>query len=183
VLTGLALASSGSAASSVRITSAGQIGPLRMDVSTAAAVVAFAGKPDARRSGHSPDVPRLRNIALGYDCRAGTHANGWSLTAAGPTCRTVYWIVTRSARLGDFFTIDSRFALDGIRVGTDSATAERLLHQRLYDGCEANLVAGRAALGFKGGQDVKQANGSLHVVGAHAYALAVNGRAGIFDCL
>jgi hypothetical protein len=179
----LTLAASGSAASSIRIAATGRIGPLRMNVSRTAAVVAFAGRPDVRRAGHSPDSQSLRNIALGYDCRAGMHANGWSLSPAGPTCRTVYWIVTRTGRLGDFYTADPRYELDGIRVGSDSATAERALHELLYDGCEANLNAGLAAVAFEGGHDVKQANGSLHVVGAHAYALAVNGNARIFDCL
>lgn len=165
----LALAVPASAASSVRITAAGGIGPLRMDVSTAAAVVAFAGRPAVERRG-----------ALGYDFRSG---RGWRLAPNSPACRTVFWIVARTGKLGDFYTADPKYELDGIRVGTDSATAERVLHQRLYDGCEANLYAGRAAIAFKGGHDVKLANGSQHVVGAHAYALAVNGKADIFDCL
>jgi hypothetical protein len=154
-----------------------------MNVSTTAAVVAFAGTPDVRHPGHSPDSRLVRNIALGYHCRAGMHAGGWSLTAKGPTCRTVYWIVTRTGRLGDFYTADPSFELGGIHVGSDSATAERALHKRLYDGCEANLLVGTAAVAFDGGHDVRQANGSLHVIGAHAYALAVNGNAGVFDCL
>ena len=166
------LTACGSHASSIRLTPDGHIGPLRMGVSTTAAVVAFLGEPDAERHDH--------NITLGYDCRAG---DGWRLTTRGPTCNTVYWIVASTGRLGDFYTRDPRYELQGVRVGTGSATAERLLHKRLYDGCEADLFAGRAAVEFVDGHDVHQANGSLHVVGAHVHALAVNGNAGIFDCL
>src|SRR5690349_22957337 len=62
----LALAGCGSQSTHV-VRASGQIGPLHVDRSGEAAVIAFAGKPDATATGTAPGYERYR--ALGYGCR------------------------------------------------------------------------------------------------------------------
>ena len=82
----------------------GRIGPLRMDRSDRAEVIAFAGRPDVERRGEFFLTPYL---ALGYDCFAKRSDDRFSVREAtvggsGPYCKTIYWINQRTGRLGDF---------------------------------------------------------------------------------
>jgi hypothetical protein len=165
------------------VTSAGRIGPLRIDVSTRAAIVAAAGRPDAERVGTLNGSRRYR--ALGYECTAAKSdlRVRWPLLARGPYCRTVFFLDPRSGRLGDFFTTSSRYReAHGVRIGMPTATAERLLHRRVYIGCEENIYLPPLTIAFTGGH----AGQHLHLIGGHVYAFAMNGRhhdVGVFDCL
>ena len=101
------------------------------------------------RSSPSPAAPRPRGADArievagtthsGYGC--GAHAGGDTLPLVhgGPRCRTVFFIDARSGR----------------RVGMTTATAERLLRQRVIVGCMAAIrVSSRHALltvAFAGG--------------------------------
>jgi hypothetical protein len=105
-----------------------RIGSLRIDVSTRAAIVAFAGTPDVTVTGKSSwqGVPRFH--ALAYGC-SRTSAPG--LDRLGHwSCRTVYYVNSRTARLVAFFTESPGFrTADGIRPGMAQNAADRLEHE------------------------------------------------------
>jgi hypothetical protein len=130
-----ALSGSGRAGA-IRISPAGAIGPLHMNRSTHAQVIAYAGSPDLDRFGSS----FRRYEVLGYACdaKAGTEKN-W---AAYPVqCRTAFYLVR--GRLSLFFTTDPRFAESaGVRIGTPTRQAERLLHRKAIAGCVESIGLG-----------------------------------------
>ena len=193
----------GSSHRTVTVSATGRIGPLQMDQSTRADVIAFAGRPDAERHSYKGRwFPPFR--ALGYDCAHKVELDTFPLIEtpngrAGPDCRTVFWISARTGKLGDFFTSSTRYSeVHGVRIGMGSAVAERLLHRRLTSGCEENIYLGSReaplTVAFTGGVthmvtthsggQVVKATG--HVTGARVFALVLHGRhseVGIFDCL
>jgi hypothetical protein len=163
----------------VRVT--GQIGPLHVDRSDEAAVVAFAGKPDATVTGKSPGYQRYR--AFGYDC--GGKGFDAEARIVG-LCKTVFFFDVPSGKLETFSTSSSRYSEGhGVRIGTKQADAERLLHHRLTIGCSTALhfdsPTGSLSIDFAGGVE----NG-LSIKGAHVDAFVVHGKdrdAGVFDCV
>jgi hypothetical protein len=170
----------------------GRIGLLRVDRSNRADVIAFVGRPDAERRGLEYDsIPYL---ALGYSCSATAKDDAFPMleTAAagrsGPHCKTVFWLNRRTGRLGDFYTASTRFSEShGVHIGMQTARAERLVHELVYVGCEANIHLGAVTIAFTGGS-TRKLTGSrgLHLVGGHVYAFAVHSvrnDIGIFDCL
>ena len=180
------------------VISPGKIGPLRMDRSTLADVIAFAGRPDAERgsaAGIGPGIPRFR--ALGYDCSTKPNDSAFPLVtppnrSAGPYCRTVFWINRRTGKLGDFYTVSALYTeAHGVRIGTATAKAERLVHKLAYVGCEENIYLGPGGrdltIAFEGGSPHKlRGSTGLHLVGGDVYAFALHGRrndVGVFDCL
>jgi len=172
------------------ISADGRVGTLRVEQSGSAAVIAFAGRPDAERRG--AEFGSSRYLALGYGCAKTRSDVAFPLLEQGPYCRTVFFINARTGKLGDLYTSSDRYAEShGVRIGMRSAVAERLLRQRLYQGCETNisLGGGDAALtvAFAGGVSHKAPPGSagLHVTGAHVFAFVLHGRrsaVGVFDC-
>ena len=117
-------------AGSVRIDVAGAVGPLQMNRSSRAQVVAWAGTPSvlrvAKENGHA------RYTVLGYTCKPGAGTEKY--WAAYPiACRTSFYFVDR--RLSLFITQDSRFAASGVTVGMSTKQAERLLQRRAHSGC------------------------------------------------
>jgi hypothetical protein len=168
-----------------RVAADGRIGPLRVGVSDRAAVIAFAGQPDAERRGREP--PHAPYVALGYDCAKRPGRRGLPLVSGDPACRTVYWLDARSNTLETFYTVSDRFVeKHGVRVGMPTAEARRLLHIRLLAGCEENIyLHTRDAL-----LTIAFAGGILHrdttVTGGKVQALALHWArrdAGVFDCL
>jgi hypothetical protein len=159
----------------------GQIGPLHMDTSDEAAVIAFAGKPDATVAGGAPGYPRYR--ALGYDC------TGKGFDGEAPIvgrCQTVFFFDRRARRLETFSTSSPQYSEGhGVRIGMKQADAERLLHQRLSVGCTTALHVG----GPTGSLSVDFAGGVIRrtsISGAHVDAFVLHGHrrdAGVFDCL
>jgi hypothetical protein len=145
----------------------GRIGSLQLDRSTARAVIAFAGRPDAVHWSRF-DSRFAGYIALGYDCRRKDVGWRFGLTYKGPYCTTVFFVNRRTGRFADFETSSRNYVGPrGVRVGTRSAVAERLLHQRLRSACGENLgfTTRRAllTLEFVGGS----VGPARHVVGAH----------------
>ena len=128
LLAGSACGSSAVHGGSGLVTAGGRVGSLRIDASTRAAIVAFAGKPDVTVSGVSswPDTPRYH--ALAYGCRRGSKD---SLDRLGNwACRTVYYVNANTARLAAFYTTSGEFHTpDGIRPGMDQFAADRRTHQ------------------------------------------------------
>jgi hypothetical protein len=168
----------------------GQIGPLRMDQSTRADVVALVGRPDAERRDRYESAAPYR--ALGYACAETFTAPEFPLGSHGPYCRTVYWINQRTGRLGDFYTSSARYyEIHGVRIGTPTAKAERLVHKLAYVGCEENIYLGKGGrsltIAFDGGSPRKlSGSDGLHLVGGHVFAFALHGPrsdVGVFDCL
>jgi hypothetical protein len=167
---------------SVRIDPAGAIGSLQMNRSTAAQVIAFAGRPSVERRHHDRYVAYT---VLGYGCAegAGTQRYWASYPIA---CRTSFYLV--DGRLSLFITQDPRFALaGGVRIGTPTARAEGVLHRRAFSGCND-------AIGVQGKQTrlaLPLAGGKLHVVGKKPYVdggrvdgIYLHGRRdpGVTDC-
>jgi hypothetical protein len=168
----------------------GRIGTLRVDHSDAAAIIAFAGRPDAERRGRAyGSAPLYR--ALGYGCTTHRSDLAFPLVTGGPACRTVYFVNARTGKLGDLYTSSARYTEGhGVRIGMRSVDVERLLHRRLYAGCEENIYLGTSAasltVAFGGGVIRKDpASSGLHVIGGHVFAFVLHGRndVGVFDCL
>ena len=192
----LLLAAGCGSAHRVIISSDGRIGPLRMDGSTHADVIAFAGKPDSQQ--HAVEAGSMPYVGLGYGCSAKRGIDVFPLLETaragriGPSCRTIFWINKRTGRLGDFFTSSGRYQEShGVRVGMKTAEAERLLHRRAYVGCEENIYLGKRnaslTVAFDGGHPHKlRGSSGLHLIGGHVYAFTLHGLhsdVGIFDCL
>lgn len=184
----IACGSAGGAAGSAVVTVTGRIGPLRLDVSSRAAVIAFAGRPDAERHGRASGGYAPYE-ALGYGCGKAHASNAAPLVEGrAPYCRTVFFINSRTGRLETFFTSSTRYSeAHGVRIGMRTAAAERRLRKRLFEGCETNifLKSRNASLtvAFTGGRAQPP---SLHVTGGHVYAFVLHSHrtdAGVFDCM
>lgn len=167
------------------VSATGRIGPLQIDRSDRAAVIAFAGRSQLEARGRMPGSAPYD--ALGYDCSSSAAAGTFPLAPERPFCRTVFWIDERTGRLDAFFTGDPRYSEGhGVRAGTATAVAERLLHERLLAGCEENLYfSGPTAyltIVFTGGRFRIP---SRHVVGGRVTAIVLHSRhnnPGVFDC-
>jgi hypothetical protein len=171
----------------------GSIGKLHVDQSDRDAVIAFVGKPEAER--HSVERGSSAPYdALGYDCRSRLSRQTFPLVSYPyhpPYCRTIFWIDVKSGKLENFFTSDSHYVeAHGVGIGMPTRSAERLLHRRLFAGCEDNFYLPSAThrtltIAFTGGV-VRRPRRSLHVVGGHVFALVLHSRlrdANVFDCL
>jgi hypothetical protein len=170
------------------VSASGRIGKLRIGLSDASAVIAFAGRPDADRRGRAGNFRSVSYRALGYGCSHGSSEATWPLLPKGPYCRTVFWINVRTGRLGDFYTTSPRYAEShGVGIGMPTAVAEHILHRRVYIGCEENLHIGLLTVAFEGGVGRTTSGSSgLRLVGGHVYAFAVHGGrsdVAVFDCL
>lgn len=184
-LTTLVLAgcSSGHRSTSRRVvvTASGRVGPLRVDESGRADVVAFAGRPESERRGRYNPYPPYD--ALGYGCRGkpATDRTGF------PACKTVFYLDARSRRLELFYTDDGRYAdVHGVHVGMRTATAEHLLHQRVLVGCDAYLFFLTRPAYLVMWFDGRTRGASRHVVGGHVGFLVVHSRRrnpGVLDCI
>jgi len=158
----------------------GRIGPLRIDHSDAAAVIAFAGRPAAERRGRIFGSRAYR--AFGYGCATISSDVVFPIVPGGPYCRTIFYLNPRTDRLATFFTTSPRYSEDhGVHIGMRTAEVERLLHKRLYRGCEEDIYLGSPTatltIAFLGGIVRKEpAASGLHVTGGGVYALtfAVN---------
>jgi hypothetical protein len=190
--------SSGHHAEETVISQTGRIGPLHMDRTTPADVIAFAGRPDAERTGAEgigPGVPRFR--ALGYGCSKKPNDAAFGLVypsngRPGPFCRTVFWINQQTGRLGDFYTASARYSeAHGVRIGMRTEKAERLLHKRVDSGCSDLIYLGRPhadlTIEFNGGtQQTVAGSTALTILGGHVEAFALHGprsEVGVFDCM
>jgi hypothetical protein len=170
-----------SASRRVVVTATGQVGPLRLDESDRADVIRFAGRPDAERRGRYVSFHPFD--ALGYGCRGKPATD----EAGTPRCRSVFYLDSPSGKLELFITRDDRYTdVHGIRVGTPTATAERLLHRRVFVGCEADLFfktrAAYLVLGFEGRLTLP----SRRLVGGQVGFLVVHSRRrspGVLDCI
>ena len=188
-LLGVAVAcgSGRTSAGSAIVTVTGRIGPLHLDRSDRAAVIAFAGRPDAERRGQASGGYAPYE-ALGYGCGTRAASNATPIVEGGLYCRTVFFINRRTGRLETFFTSAARYSEGhGVRIGMPTAAAERRLQKRLVEGCEENIYLSSATadltIAFSGGTFQRP---SLHVTGGHVYAFVLHSHrtdAGVFDCM
>lgn len=135
----------------IRVTATGRIGPLQINRSSRAAVIAFAGRPTSEnRSRERAGAPGVD--ALFYGCRA---PRGDLDPVAG--CNAIFWIDLRSSKLAVFRATDSRYVgPHGVHVGTRTAVAERAFHEKAVGGCTSSLRVDTKrtflALVFQGGR-------------------------------
>ena len=169
-LLGLATAcgSGRTSAGSGIVTVTGRVGSLHLDRSDRAAVIAFAGRPDAERRGRASGGYGTYD-ALGYGCGTRAAPDATPLVEGGRSCRTVFFISRRTGRLETFFTSAARYSEGhGVGIGMPTAAAERRLHKRLVEGCEENIYLASATadltIAFSGGTF---RGPSLHVTGGH----------------
>ena len=162
----------------VRIDLAGAIGPLQMNRSRRAQVIAYVGTPQVDRHGGNYEV-------LAYGCPAGTATRQFWTSYVVP-CQTAFYLVDR--RLSLFFTQDRRFAeAAGVRIGTPTQRAERLLHQKAFSGCtDAIGLQGkhtRMTVSLDGGK-LQIVGANHYLVGGHVDAFYLHGRRdpGVTDC-
>ena len=124
------------------VTPDGRIGPLQIDVSTRADVLAFAGRDGAALivgKTQWPGVPEYH--ALGYGCPLET-GPGFFATPKG--CRTVYYINARTHRLAAFSTRSPEFhTTTGIQPGMEQHAADRREHQTPQGPWNAIYESGR----------------------------------------
>jgi len=177
----------GAGSNAVTVTAEGAVGPLHIDRSTRAQVIAFAGPPASEVHGRYSISPPFD--ALGYGCsgRRATTNDG------APTCKTVFYLDSRSGRLAIFYSRDPRYRnLFGVRVGTPTGTAEQTLHRTVYVGCLASIrIATRSAfltLIFDGGRARPVHHPAYYValIGGRVGSIVVHSNRlnpGVLDCI
>jgi hypothetical protein len=190
----LALMASGlpaTASAQVELTPGGRIGPLRIDRSGRAAVVGFAGQPDAEAYGSEGGDGW---DALGYKCTEHPPRHGFMAPLGGGPpyryCRTVYYVANETGRLATFATNERRFRTGhGIHVGMRTRRAARRAHRPATAGCaEAIYLMTRRAqlsIALLGARAVERGHRFL-AVGGHVGALVLSSQhtyLNVFDCL
>jgi len=172
-----ALGGCGSGHGPIRISADGAVGPLHVDTSTRADIVAFAGRPESERRGKYDGYGRYD--ALGYRCagKSATDREGY------PRCKTVFYVDVTSGTFEEFFTQEPRFVGPrGTRAGMSAGAAERRLHRRVPKvGCIPTLASGRSVGGltivFRGFRsEPRNRIDFLVLVSSHRAA-------GVFDCI
>ena len=163
------------------------MGPLRVDTSDRADVIAFAGQPDSEHRGrYAP--PYTPFDALGYGC----HGHPATYEGGGPACETVFYLDARSGKLELFYTEDPRYSnLYGVHAGTTTAVAEGLMHRLViggcFDGMRVDTTTGFLVMWFEGGKNrVHPHPYYLYAVGGHVAFIVVHSRRlnpGVLDCI
>lgn len=170
------------------ISANGKVGPLTIDRSGRAAVIAFAGPPDTEVVDSYAGGPAYD--ALGYGCV------GHETTTLAPVghvyCRTAFYIHVASGTLEQFFTT-SRLYHDqhGVTVGMSSAAADRRTRQTAIVGCSAGIYlrtrSATLVIAMIGGHPGKpNRTGALPLLGGHVELLALDSHLnspGVFDCI
>lgn len=177
--------------SSITITAGGRIGPLDLDRSDKAAVVAFAGEPEVDEVDAGTD-PGSGWEALGYECGAKDTLTPLVAPAGaqGPYCRTVFYLNSESGLLGTFFTsMPGVRDAHGVFTGMRTAKADRLEGKKAVGGCsEGIFISSPSAtlhVVISGGHALPHAKLPI-VKGGRVGALVLHSRAndvGAFDCL
>jgi hypothetical protein len=128
------------------VTTAGKVGALRIDRSTASQVRRAAGPPAARQANGSFGIsgpPYSRYDAMGYGCHPSNTGSAQSMPVGGQACTTVYFINVHTKRLAAFFTSSRAYTgPGGMRPGMSAARAEHLSHTPAYTGCMTGISFG-----------------------------------------
>ena len=120
----------------------GRVGSLRLDSSSLADVVSFAGPPDAQ--GTSPgEVPYFSGShELGYRCQQRLLGELMTVSAHA-NCQTVFFINQRTRKLAAFFTSSAAYSgPSGIRPGMPATKAEQRTHVQAITGCLSGMFFG-----------------------------------------
>jgi hypothetical protein len=186
------IAATAVASPAVTITSAGRIGPLRLDRSDHADIVAFAGAPEVENTVFgSPGAPGAE--ALGYRCESPFNppplAAPTGDSNGDPFCRTVYYINLETERLGTFFTSLTSFRDGhGVRVGITTAQADRKEGVPALSGCGSaiRIQTATAALNVDiSGGGFKREGNKMLTRGGRVGALVLHSArhdVDVFDC-
>src|SRR4051812_27679329 len=115
----------------VLVDARGRVGPLHVDQSDRADVIAFAGRPESERRGRYAR-PYLSYDALGYQCEGKPATD----TVGVPRCRTVFYVDPRGGKLELLYTEERRYVdPHGVPPGVRTAVAEPRLHRHAFNGC------------------------------------------------
>jgi hypothetical protein len=190
VLASVGYAVAASAGQTIRITAGGRIGTLQIDKSDKSAIVAFAGEPEVDEVDGGV-YPGSGWEALGYRCGPKDTLAPLVATAGaqGPYCRTVYYLNSKTDRLGTFFTSMPGFRdAHGVFVGMRTAKADRLEGKKATGGCGQGIFtttpSGTYHVVISGGHTHPRGN-ELVVRGGRVGALVLHSRrndVGVFDC-
>lgn len=127
------------------VSSAGEIGSLNLDRSTAADIERVEGKPAFIGTGSFDDAfagfPKTYR-ALGYGCdgRRATGIDPGAYRRTGTYCRTVYYLNPHTNKLGAFWTDSVTFRTRaGTRPGSDLRGAVRLERAPAYAGARSGI--------------------------------------------
>ena len=129
------------------MTTAGAVGPLQFGVSTAADVQTAAGTADSTATGSFSAPGRPDYQALGYDCSDQDPTGRLPLhvqpQAAGPYCRTIFYVNTTTQKLGAFATTSDKYETDhGTTVGMSHTEAEQRESVTAVYGCFGGIQLG-----------------------------------------
>jgi hypothetical protein len=149
------------------ITISGQIGSLRVDVSSASAITRALGAPrvEASQAPLGPGYPG--STVFGYKC-SGPRIN---------QCDTTYFVSQTTHRLESFSTTSPSYRLaSGARVGMSGSEAARLTHEHDLGGCTQGISLSTPTLsvylGTEGGQTHPEGN-ELRISGGRVTYIAV----------
>lgn len=155
----------------IRISRAGGIGPLRLNVSTAAAVERQWGAPAYTTTGNfAGSVSGYPNYTLfGYRCR-----RQGSYTA----CATNFYVSQKTQRLESFQTTSPQFVLfGGVRVGMSADAASAREHEPDVSGCGQFIHVATPRLSVdiwtRGGHEYTR-NGGLYVTGGTVASIGID---------
>jgi hypothetical protein len=161
----------------VVVSARGRVGPLHVDRSDRADVIAFAGRPESERRGRYTR-PYLPYDALGYICKGKPATD----KAGVPRCETVFYVDPRGGKLELFYTEDKHYVdPHGVHVGMSTPVAQSRLHRRAFSGCYSGF-----RFDTKTGFLVMWLEGGRSLVGNRVGFLVVHSQRrnpGVLDCI
>ena len=158
-------------ATSIRISRSGQIGALRLDVSTAADVEGAWGAPDYTTTGNVGGGPGYPNYTLlGYRCHA---RQGYT------ACAINFYVSQTTHRLESFATTSPDFLLfGGVHVGMSADVASRREHQPNELGCGQSIGVSTqrlsAEIGTRGGHAHPRNGAGEYVIGGQVASIGID---------
>lgn len=156
----------------ITISRTGSIGPLELNVSSAAEIVRRWGQPAYQINGNvlgSPNSHYPNYELLGYGCRR---------RPAGTECAINFYVSERTSRLESFATTSPQFLLfGGVHVGMSADVASRREHQPNVSGCGQFVAVStprlEVAIDTRGGTTHLHKNG-FYVSGGRVVSIAID---------
>jgi len=154
----------------IRISRLGQIGVLRLDVSTAADVERAWGSPDYTTTGNVGAQGYPNYTLLGYGCHA---EQGYT------ACAINFYVSETTQRLESFTTTSPEFLLfGGVHVGMSADVASSREHQPNELGCGQSIGVSTQRLsveiGTRGGHADSRIGGGEYVTGGRVASIGID---------
>jgi hypothetical protein len=173
---------------------AGQVGNVKLGVSTETDIATALGPPEATAEDNFqfPSAPEYK--AFGYGCQHAASRSRRTLTyypSGGPYCETVYYVNLTAGVLGSFWTSLPRFHTPrGTHVGVPQRTASRREHRVATGGCHTGILerspAAQIFISIVGGSlRASRGNQPYRVIGGRVSEFAIDANAdgvGILFC-